>query len=41
MRPGDIVLLHDAGTSTPQAIPAIVREGRSRGLVFVPMPESP
>jgi peptidoglycan/xylan/chitin deacetylase (PgdA/CDA1 family) len=39
LRPGDIILLHDAGTSTPQAIPAIVREARKRGLEFVPMPE--
>jgi len=35
LRPGDIILLHDAGTSTPQAIPAIVREARERGLEFV------
>jgi peptidoglycan/xylan/chitin deacetylase (PgdA/CDA1 family) len=40
LRPGDIVLMHDAGTSTPQAIPVIVREGRKRGLQFVPMPKS-
>jgi len=39
MRPGDIFLLHDAGTSTPQAIPSIVKEARARGLEFVPMPE--
>lgn len=39
LRPGDIVLMHDAGTSTPQAIPIIVREARKRGLRFVPMPE--
>lgn len=38
MRPGDIILLHDAGTSTPQAVPAIVREARKRGLRFVPLP---
>lgn len=39
LRPGDIVLMHDAGTSTPQSIPLIVREARERGLEFVPMPE--
>jgi peptidoglycan/xylan/chitin deacetylase (PgdA/CDA1 family) len=39
LRPGDIVLMHDAGTSTPQAIPIIVREARKRGLQFVTMPE--
>jgi peptidoglycan/xylan/chitin deacetylase (PgdA/CDA1 family) len=39
LRSGDILLLHDAGTSTPQALPAIVREARKRGLEFVPMPE--
>ena len=40
MRPGDIFLLHEAGTSTPQAIPAIVKEARARGWEFVPMPEA-
>lgn len=40
LRAGDIVLMHDAGTSTPQAIPHIVREARKRGLQFVPMPET-
>ncbi len=40
LRPGDIILMHDAGTSTPQAIPIIVREARKRGLRFVPMPEN-
>lgn len=39
LRPGDIVLMHDAGTSTPQAIPAIVRAARQRGLEFVTVPE--
>lgn len=39
LRAGDIVLMHDAGTSTPQAIPVIVREARKKGLKFVPMPE--
>lgn len=40
LRPGDIILLHDAGTSTPQAIPTIVREAREKGLRFVLMPEN-
>ena len=40
LRPGDIILLHDGGTGTPQAIPNIVKEARRRGLHFVPMPES-
>jgi peptidoglycan/xylan/chitin deacetylase (PgdA/CDA1 family) len=39
LRPGDILLLHDAGTSTPQALPMLVREARKRGLEFVLMPE--
>lgn len=39
LRAGDIILLHDAGTSTPQAIPTIVREAREKGLEFVLMPE--
>lgn len=39
LRPGDVVLMHDAGTSTPQALPLIVREARKRGLHFVTMPE--
>jgi hypothetical protein len=34
------MLLHDAGTGTAQAIPAIVKEARKRGLTFVPMPEN-
>ncbi|HVF11231.1 MAG TPA: polysaccharide deacetylase family protein [Abditibacteriaceae bacterium] len=40
LRPGDILLLHDAMTSTPQAIPAIVKAVRRRGLDFVVMPEA-
>lgn len=40
LRAGDIVLMHDGGTSTPQALPVVVREARKRGLEFVPMPES-
>jgi peptidoglycan-N-acetylglucosamine deacetylase len=39
LRPGDIMLMHDAGTGTSQAIPAIVKEARKRGLTVVPMPE--
>jgi peptidoglycan/xylan/chitin deacetylase (PgdA/CDA1 family) len=39
MKPGDILLLHDGGTGTPQAIPAIVKEARARGLNFILMPE--
>lgn len=40
LRAGDIILLHDAATSTPQAVPAIVKEARKRGLDFVVMPET-
>lgn len=40
LRSGDIILLHDAATSTPQALPIIVREARKRGLEFVSMPET-
>ena len=40
LKPGDILLLHDGGTGTPQAIPAVVKEARRRGLDFVLMPES-
>ncbi len=36
---GDILLLHDAGVGTPQALNKIVREARHRGLTFVTMPE--
>jgi len=39
LRAGDIVLMHDAGTSTPQALPLVIREARKKGLNFVPMPE--
>ena len=39
VRPGDIVLLHDAGIGTAQSLPKIVREARDSGLTFVPMPE--
>jgi peptidoglycan/xylan/chitin deacetylase (PgdA/CDA1 family) len=40
LRPGDIILLHDAGTGTPQAVPAIVKFARRQSLKFEPMPES-
>lgn len=39
MRGGDIVMLHDAGVGTPQALQRIVRESRQRGLEFVVVPE--
>ena len=41
LRPGDIILLHDApgGYGTPQALPAIVRAARQQNLEFVTMPE--
>jgi len=39
LKAGDILLLHDGGTGTPQAIPAIVKAARKRGLDFVVMPE--
>ncbi len=40
LRGGDILLLHDAGIGTPQALNRIVREAKHRGLSFVTMPES-
>jgi len=40
LRSGDILLLHDSGLGTPQAIPRIVYQARERGFEFVPMPES-
>lgn len=39
LKPGDIVLLHDAGIGTAQALPSIVRDARNAGLEFVTMPE--
>lgn len=39
LKPGDILLLHDGGTGTPQAIPAIVKAARAQGLRFITMPE--
>ena len=40
LRAGDIVLLHDAGPGTAQALASIVKEARAQGLQFVPMPEN-
>lgn len=40
LKAGDILLLHDGGTGTPQAIPSIIKEARRRDLGFVLMPES-
>ncbi len=37
LRPGDVLLLHDGGTGTPQAIGAIAKDARKRGLEFVLM----
>ncbi|HEY0073458.1 MAG TPA: polysaccharide deacetylase family protein [Abditibacteriaceae bacterium] len=39
LKPGDVVLLHDAGIGTAQALPSLVREARAKGFDFVPMPE--
>jgi peptidoglycan/xylan/chitin deacetylase (PgdA/CDA1 family) len=39
LRAGHIILLHDAGTGTPQALFSIVRAARRQKLKFVPMPE--
>jgi len=39
LEPGDIILLHDGGTGTPQALPAIVKAARERGLRTILMPE--
>ena len=41
MRPGDVLLLHDGGTGTPQAIGAIVKEAHRRNLEFVLMDGQP
>ncbi|HEX8552127.1 MAG TPA: polysaccharide deacetylase family protein [Abditibacteriaceae bacterium] len=40
LRGGDILLLHDAGIGTPQALFSIARAARKQGLTFVPMPEA-
>ena len=37
LRAGDVLLLHDGGTGTPQAIGSIVKDARKRGLKFVLM----
>lgn len=39
LEPGDIILLHDGGTGTPQALPAIIKAARKKGLRTVLMPE--
>ena len=39
LRADDVILLHDGGTGTPQAVPAIVRAARKAGLKIVLMPE--
>lgn len=38
LKGGDIILLHDGGTGTPQAVPAIIEAARDRGLEVVLMP---
>lgn len=40
LKPGDIILLHDGGTGTPQAIPNIVKWARGQGMEFMLMPEA-
>lgn len=39
LRAGDVILLHDAGIGTPQALLPIVRNARRQGLAIRPMPE--
>lgn len=39
LRGGDVLLLHDAGIGTPQALNKIAREAKHRGFNFVLMPE--
>ncbi len=39
LEPGDIILLHDGGTGTPQALPSIVKAAREKGLRTILMPE--
>lgn len=39
LKPGDIILLHDGGTGTPQALPSIVKAARQQGLRTILMPE--
>ena len=40
LRAGDVILLHDGGTGTPQAVPAIVKAARKAGLGVVLMPQA-
>ena len=40
LRAGDIVLLHDAGPTTSQALLSIIRTARRKGFTIRPMPES-
>ena len=40
LRAGDIILLHDAGTGTPQALLSIAKAAKQRGYKLVPMPEN-
>ncbi len=39
VKPGSIVLMHDLGPATPEAIPQILKELQARGYVFVTVPE--
>lgn len=39
LRGGDVILLHDAGIGTPQALLAIVKNARRQGFVVRPMPQ--
>ncbi|GAB1824385.1 polysaccharide deacetylase family protein [Herbidospora sp. RD11066] len=39
VKPGSIVLMHDLGPATPEALPLILKELRDRGYVFVTVPE--
>ncbi|WP_157520046.1 polysaccharide deacetylase family protein [Herbidospora daliensis] len=39
VKPGSIVLLHDLGPATPEAIPLILKELEERGYSFVTVPE--
>ncbi len=40
LRAGDILLLHDGGTGTPQSLDSIVKTARERNLKFVVMPDN-
>ncbi|RYX81496.1 polysaccharide deacetylase family protein [bacterium] len=39
LEPGDIILLHDGGTGTPQALPNIIKAARLRGMSTILMPQ--